>query len=366
MTLHPKHLFILLFLFLVGCGEEEKVAEKFIRPVKYQQIGLSSNQQINTYSGTAQTDKIINLSFRSSGIITKFDIKLGLRVKKGELLAKLDNVQARLGYEQAVNQRNSAQSQMNTAKSSLDRIRTLYEKGSSSLSDFEAAKNGYNTASESYQSAVRGVSLQQEQMKFGYLYAPEDGIISSIISEIDENISPGQTVATLNAGSTMEITIGLPESVVNSIHTGMETKINFPSIPDMTFNGTVTEVAPAVDSNSSTYPVKVTIKEPGETIKSGMAANVSFDFSSEESSEEKLYVPAAAVGEDSNGNFVFVIVEMNDSTIVKKQQIQIGNLTSQGFEISSGLDPGQKIATAGLQTLLDGQEVKLLQNVSVE
>ena len=112
-----------------------------------------------------------------------FDIKLGQKVKKGQLIAKLDNVQSRLAYEQALTQLNSAESQMNTAKLSLNRIRSLYEKGSSSLSDFESAKNAYRTAQESYQSAQRGVDIQREQVRFGFLYAPSDGVISAVNAE---------------------------------------------------------------------------------------------------------------------------------------------------------------------------------------
>ena len=123
---------IFLALLLVACNNEEKVAEKFTRPVKYQEVGYLGGEKIRSFSGTAKTEKIINLSFRNTGIITEFDIKLGQKVKKGQLLARLDNVQSRLAYEQAITQLNSAESQMNTAKLSLNRTRSLFEKGSAS------------------------------------------------------------------------------------------------------------------------------------------------------------------------------------------------------------------------------------------
>ena len=90
-----------------------------------------------------------------------------------------------------------------------------------------------------------------------------------------------------------------------------------------------------------------------------MAASVVFEFVDEDIDKESIIVPAVAVGEDGEGQFVFLIDENGGKSIVKKQQVTIGNLTPQGFEIKSGLNVGQKIATAGLQTLLDGQEVKL-------
>ncbi|WP_422107890.1 efflux RND transporter periplasmic adaptor subunit [Winogradskyella sp.] len=350
---------VIMTLLLFACGEEEKVAEKLTRPVKYQEVGYLGGEKIRSFSGTARTDKIINLSFRNTGIITEFDIKLGQKVKKGQMLGRLDNVQSRLAYEQAVTQLNSAESQMNTAKLSLNRTRSLFEKGSASLSDFEAAKNAYKTAQESYQSAKRGVGIQQDQINYGYIYAPEDGVIASVTAEIDETVSPGQAVATLNAGTDMEITLGIPESVINGVKQDMNVEVDFASLPDKQFRAKVTEVAPAVDANTATYPVRVRVTNPSEEIKSGMAANVTFDFGERKDSNTTLVIPASAVGEDSNGRFVFLIETEGESSKVKKQKIAIGDLTSEGFEVKSGLSAGQKIATAGLQTLLDGQEVKL-------
>lgn len=355
-------IFIAIFIasMFFSCKEEKKEEEKFIRPIKYQKIGYLGSEKIRTFSGTARTDKIINLSFRSSGIITKFDINSGSKVRKGQLLAKLDNAQARLSYEQAVTQLNSAKSQMNTAKSNLNRIRLLYEKGSTSLSDFETAKNSYKTAQQSYESAKRGVAIQKEQMSFGFLYAPASGIISTVNSEVDENVNPGQVVAILNAGKNMEITLGIPESIINRVKQKMEVEISFSALKNKTFKGTVTQIAPSVDANTSTYPIRVTIISPTPNIKSGMAANVKFDFGTQNSIVKKrLVVPANAVGEDSKGRFVFIVIGEGKIAKVKKQHVVIGDLKADGFEIKSGLKAGQKIATAGLQTLLDGQEVKL-------
>jgi len=358
-----KHIYNILIvaisLLFTSCGEEEKKQETVKRPVKYQEVGYLGGEKIRTFSGTAQTDKIIKMSFRNSGIITELNLKLGQKVKKGQLLGKLDNVQSRLSYEQALTQVNSAESQVNTAKLSLDRVRALYEKGSTSLSDYEAAKNSYKTASESYKSSKRGLAIQQEQIRYGYLYAPENGTIATVDVEIDENISPGQLIATLNSGTDMEITLGIPESVINGVKNGMSVSVAFSSLVNEKFKATVTEVSPAVDANTSTYPVRVKLNNTSDKIKSGMAANVTFDFGDRKINNKTLVVPSNAIGEDSNGRFVFLIEGEGENAKVKKQQVTIGNLTPEGFEIKSGLTVGQKIATAGLQTLLNGQAVKL-------
>lgn len=343
----------------MSCGEKEVQEEIVLRPVKYAEVTYLGGEKSRQFSGTAKTDKIVNLSFRSNGIITKLNMNLGQNVKKGELLGTLDNVSARLNYESSIESKNSSESQMNTAKLTLNRIRTLYEKGSSSLSDYEDAKNSYRTAVASFESAKRSVSIQQDQIQFGFLYAPEDGVIASRVAEVDENVTPGQVIGVLNAGTAIEISLGLPESVINAVKKDMKVIVSLTAIEGQTFNAVITEVAPALDVNTSTYPITVMVTEADERIKSGMAANVIFEFVNTDLEKGIMVVPASAVGEDANGRFVFLVEGDSNQAKVKKQTITIGNLTPQGFEVKSGLKFGEKIAVAGLQTLLDGQDVKL-------
>ena len=345
-------------VLLASCKEKEVIPPP-IRPVLYQDVGYLGGENIRTFSGTAKTERVINLSFRSNGIIVFFDLKIGQIVKKGDLLAQLDNVQARLNYESAISSQNSAASQMNTAKLSLDRTRVLYEKGSLALSEYESAKNSYKTAQASYESAQRKVGIEAEQIQFGYLYAPEDGIIAAVNAEIEENVTAGQNIAILNAGTDMEISLGMPESVINRVNRDMNVSINFPVLGEKTFSGRVTEVSPSVDVNTATYPVRIVVTSGSDEIKAGMAANATFDFASDETARKQLVVPPISVGEDGSGRFVFLLQQEAETTTAHKQYIEVGDLSSEGFIVLKGLSFGDRIATAGLQTLLDGQEVKL-------
>ena len=105
-----------------------------------------------------------------------------------------------------------------------------------------------------------------------------NGVIASVAAEVDENVSPGQTIGVLNAGTSIEISLGLPESVINAVKKDMEVTVTFPAIQGVLFQAVITEVAPAVDVNTSTYPVTVMIIDKDDRIKSGMASNVQFEF----------------------------------------------------------------------------------------
>ncbi len=344
---------------MVACSQEKPNTETAIRPVKYIEVGYANTDNVRAFSGTAKTDQVIQLSFRSTGVLSKLNLKLGDKVKKGQLLARLDNLQARLNYENAISSQNSAESQMRTAKLALDRTRALFEKGGSSLSDYEQAKNSFKTAQQSYQSAVRSAEIQKDQIQYGYLYAPASGVIATVNNEVNENVSAGQAIATLNAGKEMEIVLGLPESVINQVKKNIAVNITFPSIIGQAFDGKVSEVSPALNQSTATYPVTVVLDVPNETVKSGMSANVVCDFANGLAGSPQLIAPTQAVGEDANGKFVFKLMLQDEQTIAKKTPVTIGKLTPKGFEITAGLTAGDKIATAGLQTLLNGQAVML-------
>ncbi len=352
---------VAFLLVITSCKEKVEEKEVVLKPVKYQVVGTSDGQQVRTFSGTVKASDEIELSFRANGIITELNIKVGQQVKKGDVLARLDNVQANLAYEQAKSSVNAAQSAMNTAKSNLDRVKSLFEKGSNSLSDYEKAKNSYQSALDQFESAKRNRSIQSSEISYGIIRAPKNGIIASKNVDLNENTSAGNTIAVLNAGKGINIVVGLPENVINKVKVGMETDLNFSAIKDKNLKGRVIEVSPVVDANTSVYPVKTEIIDATDAIKPGMTASVTFNFGEENTIKDNtLVVPVKSVGEDGNGNYVFLI-ESTDGKVgtVKKHPIKIGELTASGFKIESGLSAGDKIATAGLQSLLDGQKVKL-------
>lgn len=358
-----KHVVSIFSFLLLITSCKDKVVEKkeVIKPIKYQVVGTSDAQKIRTFSGTVKAGDEIELSFRTSGIITKLNVKVGQKVKKGDLIARLDNVQANLAYEQAKSAVNAAQSAMNTSKSNLARVKSLFEKGSNSLSDYENAKNSYQAALDQFETAKRNRSIQSSQIGYGIIRAPKSGIIASKNVDLNENVSSGKTIAVLNAGKEINIVVGLPENTINKVKLGMLTTIEFSSIGNKNLKGKIIEIAPIIDVNSSTYPVKMEIINATDAIKPGMTSNVTFNFGEENKAKNKtLVIPVKSVGEDGEGNYVF-LVESTDGKLgtVKKHTIKIGELTEAGFEIKSGLNAGDKIATAGLQSLLDGQKVKL-------
>ncbi|MGI9547857.1 MAG: efflux RND transporter periplasmic adaptor subunit [Flavobacteriaceae bacterium] len=356
-----KYILIALTLILFQCKNKEEVREEVLRPVKYMTVGEAPTDQIREFTGTAKAGNEIELSFRETGVIQRVNVKKGQRVSEGSLIASLDNVESNLNYQKSLTELRSAESAMNTSKAEFDRVKTLYEKGSTALKDYQSARNNYQATLSQYEAAIRSSDLQKSRIGYGFIYAPSDGIIASTEGKVNERVQTGHIFAILNAGDKKKVELELAENVINRVLVGMSVQVLFSTLPDQTFIGTVIEISPITSSNSATYPVDIEIENPTEQILPGMAARVSFNFADSQSDRpDAIIAPIKAVGEDNNGNFVFLVeTEDNLTGTVRRTSVEIGEVTAGGFEIESGLEPGQLIATAGLQTLLDGQKVKL-------
>ena len=138
--------------------------------------------------------------------------------------------------------------------------------------------------------------------------------------------------------------------------------VAFSVMGEKVYKGHVSEISYATQGGT-TYPTTVKLDEENPAIRPGMAATVSFNFGHDhdEAEHEKVVAPMNAVGEDQNGNFVFILQKEGEGSYkVVKTAVKVGDMDEDGFEIMDGLKEGDYIATAGLSSLLDGMTVKLL------
>lgn len=364
-----------IILLFAACGEEKnEVVTETIRPVKYGKILMGGDALSETFSGSAQSSKESKVSFKVSGTLRRLNVKVGDIVRKGQLIAKIDPTDYSVQYQQSLanmksteTQIKSAQTQLINSKATYDRIEKLYENNSVSISEFEQAKSGYEVAQATYDAALaqanaseKQVESAQNQVNYSTLVAPFSGVITMVNVEENELVPSGNPVATISAMNNPEISVGIPEVFISQVKKNQVVDISFSSILNKTFTGHVYEVAFS-SLGGSTYPVTVRIDKPTEAIRPGMAADVHFNFSKSKGGTQKMVAPVAAVGEDSNGHFVFGLQKDGEHFLVKKRKIEIGDLTAAGFVVKAGLANGDMVATAGLNTLLDGMKVRLME-----
>ncbi len=354
----------LAILIVVGsCGKTEEKKPEVIRPVKYQEVVPGGGIQARSFNGTAISGTETRLSFKVAGTINSLRVKIGEEVSKNALLATLDNSDYELEYERADAAVRNADANEEQAESNYERVRSLYENGSTSLSDYESAKAAYESAKANESAQKKARKLAKAQLEYTRLYAPIAGKISNIGAEVNENVASGQQILVLSAEGDLEVNLGVPESFISKVNVQDVVDVNFPAVPGQTLKGVVSEVSFSINSQTSTYPIVVKLTEENSSVRPGMAASVTFINRLVDADEpDLLLVPAGAVGEDENGNYVFTLEAKDEFYVVNRQAVTVGDLTAEGFEISDGLVEGDLIATAGLQMLLEGMKVRLYEN----
>lgn len=363
---------LLIALLWLGCGQETAEQSSIIRPVRYGKVTTANEADQHTFSGTAQSAKIAKLSFRVPGTLRDVNVKVGQKVSRGQRIASIDAVdysiqadQAQAQIKSAQTQVKNAQTQLTTSKSNYERIEKLYENNSLPLSDYEGARANYEGAQAQYNSAVAQLQSAEKQaqsannqVSYTRLQAPFSGIITNVTVEPNEMIPSGNPVAILEGEGNVEVVTGLPESFISRIKTGQKVSVQFSTLSDQEFSATVSEVAFSAGSGT-TYPVTVKLDKIDPQIRPGMAAAVTFFFGTG-IGNGKLIAPVKAIGEGPDGKFVFVLKSDGENYKVHKTQIETGDLRGYFFEVNQGLSEGDLVATAGLKSLLDGMQVKLM------
>ena len=369
--------FLACILFLQACGgESTEVQTQQLRPVRYGTISHSSGKDVHYYSGVCQASTETKMSFRVSGTIRNLAVKLGDRVRTGQLIATLDPADYNIQAEQAVASQKgseanlkSAETQLIVARANYYRVEKVYENNSVPLSEFEQAKSNFETAKASFEAAQtqllssdKQTQSARNQVKYTRLLAPYSGIITAINAEENEIVASGNPVAVLSAEDNPEIQVGIPENIIARIKNGMKVGVTFSVLPNQRFAGTIREISYAAGS-SPTYPAIVRIDNPTDQIRPGMASNVIFDLGSTAKDQPSYLVsPVQAIGEDENGNFAFVLEKADSAAYVaRKQKVEVGALLPDGFVVKEGLKEGDMVATAGLKSLLDGMKVGLME-----
>jgi len=353
---------VLSALLLAGCGGKEEKGEA-IRPVFYQEVGKSSTQNVRSFSGVTQSATEAKLSFKVGGLIENVPVDMGDTVKRGTVIARLDDTDYRINYNKAEASLKSAEAQMAAAKSAFLRVENLYVNNNVSLSEYEKAKTQFELAETMVKTGRSQLNAAQNQLDYTVLRAPFDGVVSSIMAKENEMTGTGHPVVVYAALNNLEVKTAVPENIIGQISRGQEATVRFSAFPEKTFRGVITEVSPGIP-NASAYPVIVRLVETSSRLFPGMTGTVELPLNGDSLTPDRMMIATDAVGHDQTGDFVFVAVKSNESDIyvAEKRKVKLGELQANGYEIVNGLDKNEVVITAGLSFLYDGRKVRLLKN----
>lgn len=352
-------LFICL-LILNACQPEETIQETRLRSVKYHTVANGLNGTSRTFSGLAEASDKADLSFRVAGKILSLPVKVGDHLKPGQTIATLDPSQYQLQAQQSQASLAQARAGLRNAKASFERLKGLYENNNASRHDLDSARAAADSNRAQVNAAKKALQLAQLNIAYTKLTANAACDVAEVNVSNNENVTNGQPIVKVTCGNSLDVIVSVPGNYIASIRQGMLVTVQFSIMPNQPFTAKVTEVGVAAVSGGSTFPVTVTLDEAPETIRSGLAAEVSFNFSEKEHSEG-FTVPSFAVSEDTQGRFVYLVKSTDIDTIgiIHRQTVSIGEIRPDGLEILQGLKSGDKVITAGVTVINDGLKVRL-------
>ena len=337
---------IALLFLLAGCSDSEVSTQNQNkpRPVKLITIDDGSQSKTLTYPATIDTINSSKLAFQVSGKLEKLNVIAAQNVKKGDVIAALEQ-------RNFVNEVKSSKVQFETADNDYQRGLQLAKDGVISQRDIEQLKSKKEVAESHYDSA-------QKALTDSTIIAPYDAIVAEVPVKQLENISAGQHVVTLFGKGEMEAVVNIPASVVatvdskqNNTATVILQDVSAPPIA-ATFRRANLEA----DSASQTYEVRFSFAVPNNlNILPGMNASLKIERQTS-STATRLAVPTFAIFEENGQHFVWTIDQQTMQVL--KTLVTIEQGIGEQLIITEGLKAGDVIVGAGANYVTEGMKVR--------
>ncbi|MFC3680808.1 efflux RND transporter periplasmic adaptor subunit [Bacterioplanoides pacificum] len=350
--------FAVVLLAIAGCSQPQPETTKdAVRPVKMYQVPQANEVQMRKFPAQVQAAEQSALAFRVAGELLQLPVHAGREVRRGELLARLDPV----NYRIAVDDRKA---RYQLATSQFQRIKDLFAQQQVSQSRFDQVKAELEIAKAALDAA-------RTDLSYTYLKAPFSGVVGEVYVDNHQPVAAGKPVVMLQVRNQLEVRLQVPEYLMANIEAAPEKangvmyqpEVEFEVLPGKRFRAQYKEHTAQADKGTASYTVTLTLpRPPSLNLLPGMSASVHVDLNQVLSNRHhQILIPASAVfqhehqAEGSSQASVWVIKA--DMTI-SQRSIEVGELTQQGIEVRSGLQPGEQILAAGVHQAREGMRVR--------
>lgn len=335
--------FCLIILMLYGCKEKNNSSPSF-RTVRITTPKSFAQSSPEGYSGIIEEGKNVNASFMADGRLKSLSVKEGDRVRKGQLLASLDDTDYNIGVNQLKTQLN----QMTQEKKRMDE---MYARHNVAPNDYEKFSAGYEQLK---------LQLEMAENKLGYtrLYSPSDGYVSEKYGEPGELVGAGTPIFKITDDSKLTANVDMPVEVYINRNNITEITGHTPAFPDQPIPLTIESFTPD-PSNNMLYKMKLLIPSNyAKNLTSGM--NIRVEITSNTGNNVGDLVDARSVFDINGKKFVWVY-NPSDSTIHKQEVNVMGSPRGDKLNVS-GLTNGQMIVETGVKQLYEGEKVNISNN----
>ncbi len=336
-----------VLLSLTACTDKA-VEREMIRPVKTAMVIAPDNLMSASFPGRAEPVREVNLAFEVTGTLDKFPVKVGDQLKKGDLLAHLNqkNFAARLRATEA---------RYRKAVNDEQRLRKLLKSGSASQTLYDDAQTNLDVLESQ-------LALDKKALADTTLRAPFDGQVVAVYLDNYTFVPASTQVARLIDISQIEMWVDLPEqfAVMSEQSTDYAVKVIFDAYPEKMVDATIKEWGLEASRESRTFPVGLVMDQPEEfTILPGMSGVAFAETRLEDFGlAEAVEVPAGAIFTPLNQQSSSVWVVENNKTLLRP--VVVHSINRDTVVVSSGLKHGEQVVVAGVHSIENGQTVRVL------
>ncbi len=334
-------LLLIAVMLAVGCSEKKEQQTKAPTSVRTEVVTAQTGVNEQSYVGIVEEREATAVSFTGMGVVKRMLVNEGQTVRKGQLLAEIDDTQAR-------NMLKSAEASMTQANDALQRYSMLHDNGS--LPEVKWVEIQSNVAQAKAQLEVARKNLSDCR-----LIAPVNGIIGRKLVSTGETALPSQAVVSILDISSVKVRVSIPEAEISGIGNNTASTITVDAINEQ-FNGEHIEKGVQADALTHTYDIRIHVQNNARKLLPGMVASVKFMASTTEQAGTLVTIPITSVQKKADGT-LFVWTISKDST-AHRTEVSIGAPLGNRVVVTSGISEQQRIVTEGYQKLSDGSKVK--------
>jgi membrane fusion protein, multidrug efflux system len=345
---------VLAVMTLGACKKKEEHAP-VVRPVRSVVVEKRQVGDPAVGTGHLRARDEVNLAFRIGGRIIERKLGVGDRVEAGQLVAVLDSEVER-------NSRNSAKADVAAAQATLDQSVAFEKRQNKLLSERVISPNEYDSALRQLKTAKAQLDAAQarlksaeEQLSYTELKSDAAGVITEKGAEVGEVVAAGKMVLKVAQQSGRDGVFDVPgQALRDGLALGEQVEVWLADHPEIKATGQVRQISPEADPVTRNYQVKVGLTDPPE----GMFLGATLVGRVRLKSDSLIEIPSSALTMKEDKPAVWIVDAKDQS--VHRRDIAIGRYAPESVIVTQGLNSGDRVVTAGVQQLHEGQPVKLL------
>ncbi|PCR94204.1 efflux RND transporter periplasmic adaptor subunit [Pseudomonas sp. FW215-R2] len=339
-------------LLLGACSKNEPPPEP-VRPVLSIKVEALSEENLGRFAGSIQARYESNTGFRVGGRIASRNVDVGAEVQKGTLLATLDPSDQQNQLRSAQGDLAKVEAQLINAQANARRQQALFDRGVGAQAQLDIATTDLKTTQASLDQARAAVNQSKDQLGYTELRSDHKAVVTAWNAEAGQVVTAGQQVVTLAQPDIKEAVIDLPDTLVDQIPSDVVFLVAGQLDPSINTTAVIREIEPQAQSATRTRRARLTLASTPPGFRLGTAISVTLSSAI----KPRIELPATALQEADGKTRIWVIDPQNKT--VAPRDVSVTSRTDSTVVLAGGVKSGERVVSAGVNSLKPGQAVKL-------